>query len=262
MCQIDLGGTNLSMSKKYVSWNVNSVRIRLPLILKMIQENQPDIIMLQELKCTNELFPCQAFPDYRCHVYGQKAWNGVAILVRNQICVTSSNHVQIMDDNDARCIEVIADGTRFISVYVPCGSDAKFTYKQLFLEKLYLYLKQYIDMPVVIGGDFNVALTDEHVQYPLQMKSRLAILCAEEFRLEMRSILEYFADSSDPCDYTWWDYRYLYQYQGAHIDYILSRNLSEQIQIKALSNYRRIIINNSHIITKPSDHVPILLTHD
>ncbi|USO00899.1 MAG: endonuclease/exonuclease/phosphatase family protein [Alphaproteobacteria bacterium] len=235
---------------KIVTWNVNSIRVRLHLLDDLIRKHNPDIVLLQEIKCTNNDFPYD-FVDghnYNVKVYGQKAYNGVAILSKYEI----EAMFQYTDEvNEARYIEGFSNGIYVASVYVPCGNKSieAYQYKNTFLNMI---AKRWDDRDAkcVLGGDFNVALTDADINTPHKWKN--SVLCSDEVRKNMYHILKSnFVDlnqkQSGKNDFTWWDYRS--PREGLRIDYLLGRNVTGDTI--TLGEYRK--------MEKPSDHVPVLV---
>lgn len=158
---------------KIASWNVNSIRARLPQVLQWIESAAPDVILFQELKCLDEAFPGSFFEDlgYNLAIFGQKTYNGVAILSKYPIDDIRRGFKDQPNPHEARYIEGYTGGVWVGSVYVPNGMDlgtAKFTLKMEFYDALERHLKQRLadDEPFIIGGDFNVAPFKEDVYDP------------------------------------------------------------------------------------------------
>lgn len=233
---------------KIVAWNVNSVRMRLPLIEHLIKEHNPDVILLQETKCTNEFFPTEFFATYEYHlaIHGQKSYNGVAIISKYPIENVKYN---LNTSNEARYIEGRTNGYNVASIYVPCGgqSEQAYIYKQEFLG--YVANRWKNSDSAIIGGDFNVAISDHDVQTPAKWIGN--VLCTPAVRACMQQIFESGFVDHHPIahknDFTWWDYRM--PNEGLRIDYVLSKNIQGKLQ--TLQEYRR--------MHKPSDHVPVML---
>ena len=159
--------------KRLVSWNVNSIRARLPLVTRLIQELAPDILMLQELKCTEAQFPHEIFEElgYNLVMHGQKTFNGVAILSKAPFDELPQKNIPSLEDPQARFIETRIMGYTFMNVYVPNGQDPssdKYIYKLEFFDHLYNHLKTYVKkgIPFLLAGDFNVALNEEDTATP------------------------------------------------------------------------------------------------
>ncbi|WP_172619035.1 exodeoxyribonuclease III [Candidatus Cytomitobacter indipagum] len=233
---------------KIVTWNVNSVRVRLPLIEQLIAEENPDVILLQETKCMNEFFPKDFFESHNYHlaIHGQKTYNGVAIISKYPI---ENVKWDLDDSTEARYIEGFTNGHYVVSAYVPCGnkSDEAYKYKQEFLGSIASRWKG--EESAIIGGDFNVAMSDDDMQTPAKWIG--SVLCTDEVRNGMQKVFDAEFDdcheiSDGKNDFTWWDYRR--PNEGLRIDYILSKNVSGKL--KTLQHYRK--------MERPSDHVPVM----
>ena len=156
------------------TFNVNSVRAHLLNILNWIKEFSPDVILMQEIKCENHAFPYMEFEDagYNVKVFGQKSYNGVAILSRPSIEDVTTSLPTFPEDKSARYIEAVIDGhIRIASVYAPNGNPVpseKFEYKKEWMNRFHDHIKTLLnnDEPLIFGGDFNVALTDREIYNP------------------------------------------------------------------------------------------------
>jgi exodeoxyribonuclease-3 len=247
-----------------VTWNINSIRIRLPYLLSWLKENNPDVVLLQETKVTDEFFPREAIEDlhYNIASYGQKTYNGVAILSKFPI-EDVSRGIRGFQDDSSRYIEAVCGGMRVASVYVPngmaVGSD-KYKYKLDFLSHLYAHVQNRLkyDESFLIGGDFNIAPTDLDVYDPTLWHEK--ILCSTPEREEFRSLVylgltdalrELYPQEKDL--YTWWDYqRGAWQNnEGLRIDHFL---LSPQ----AADHLRDAFVDKKvRGLEKASDHAPL-----
>lgn len=231
-----------------VTWNVNSVRKREPLILQMIKEYKPTFICLQETKCINEQFPQIFFDEgYNIYCHGQKSYNGVAILSKISGNIISTKLPEY-EYEEARFIKILADNKIIYSVYVTNGQQygAPAYYKQInFLKSLKEDIKASLstNSEVMICGDFNIAPKDEHADFAL----RSSFLCDPTLRQLWFEILELGLHDTFPSEYTWWDYRY--KGMGARIDCILtSKPLTECAIIK---DFR-------FNVESPSDHTCLI----
>src|SRR5258708_29282850 len=155
---------------KIATWNVNSVKARLTHLLDWQKSPNPDVRLLQELKCVTEEFPRLGIQGagYQCEVIGQKSYNGVAILAKQKIIDPIYELPGGTDDDHARYVEATVGELRVASVYLPNGNpidSPKFAYKLDFIERLHNHAKGLFpsERPVVLGGDYNVCLTDEDV---------------------------------------------------------------------------------------------------
>ena len=256
---------------KVATWNVNSIRQRLSLLCNWLQETHVDVVLLQELKCTEDNFPYMEIEDlgYNCAVHGQKAYNGVAILSKLPI----EDVVTILpgDDTDeqARYIEGVISlpnqAVRIASIYVPNGQEvgsAAFTYKMNFFERLFNHFKsllQYEEL-MLLGGDYNVAPEAIDVYDPIKLDGKIGFHLDE--RKKFRKLLylglndAFRIANPEQQQFSWWDYRSRgWQYnRGMRIDNIL---LSPQATDK-LSACE--ILAHMRSEEKPSDHVPTTVT--
>ncbi len=258
---------------KIASWNVNSVRTRLPTILKWLEDAHPDVIAMQEIKCQDEQFPRTEFEDmgYNIAVHGQKSYNGVAILSRYPI-EESTNTLPGDDlDDQARYIETVL-GTdtgpvRVASIYLPNGNPkdgGKFTYKLEWMRRLRAHAKalRAHEEKLVLAGDYNVIFRDEDcwdvaawaddALYAAEVRDEFAALMWEGFTDA------YMAKDGQPHQYTFWDYqRGCWQRgHGIHIDHILLSPQAADI-LQGVE-----IAKDTRAMDKPSDHVPIIVELD
>jgi exodeoxyribonuclease III len=249
---------------KIASWNVNSIRPRLEQVTAWCKTAAPDVLLLQEIKCVGESFPTESFEElgYSVAVYGQKTYNGVAILSKCGIEDVIKGLPTLSDDPQARYIEGIVGGrVRVASVYVPNGesiSSDKFIYKKQYYSALREHLLKVLSFEEisVIGGDFNVAAyeTDQG-----RVCSPDHILISPPERSSLRRILyDGWVDSFrmlHPYEraYSWWDYRAqsLERNEGFRIDYVLvSPQASDMLKQSGIDTTPR---HNP----QPSDHIPI-----
>jgi len=256
---------------KIVTWNINSVRLRLDLLKNLIDQHQPDIISLQETKTIDELFPYQAIIDYGYqHLYysGQKSYNGVAILSKLPFMNKFSLELY---NSDKRHVAVEVSGLEIHNFYIPAGGDipdvnlnAKFKHK---LEYIRLTQEWFVsnrnkDDKIIITGDLNIAPYEHDVWSSRQLRNEVSHTDIERSKLlELQDSLD-FVDSSrcfvpyDEKFYTWWSYRnvdWQKSNRGRRLDHIwTSENLKDSmISIGAVSEARN--------WTRPSDHVPYFL---
>ena len=254
---------------KIVSWNVNSVRARINNIIDYINQAKPDILLVQEIKTQDENFPYENFKKigYESHVYGQKSYNGVAII--SKIEVKNINKDFINDDlKQSRIItgEIIIKGKKInlINIYVPNGNPVeteKYDYKKNWLKKFISNIKKELtkNSNLIIAGDFNI-IPEEIDVYNFKRYEKDA-LGKLEIRKKFRELINlgfkdvYRMINKKKQEYTFWDY-FAGSWQknyGMRIDhFLLSNNL--------LNNIVSIKINkNPRSKIKPSDHTPIEL---
>ena len=254
---------------KIVSWNVNSVRARINNIIDYIKQAKPDILLVQEIKTQDENFPYEDFKKigYESHVYGQKSYNGVAII--SKIEVKNINKNFINDDlKQSRIItgEIIIKGKKInlINIYVPNGNPVeteKYDYKKNWLKKFISNIRKELtkNSNLIIAGDFNI-IPEEIDVYDFKRYENDA-LGKLEIRKKFRELINlgfkdvYRLINKKKQEYTFWDY-FAGSWQknyGMRIDhFLLSNNL--------LNNIVSIKINkNPRSKIKPSDHTPIEL---
>ncbi len=157
------GGEDRSKALRIATWNVNSINARLDNVLAWLRAAEPDIVLLQEIKCLAEAFPRAEIEalGYRIEIHGQKAYNGVAILSRAPITVVRRGLPGDDADAQARYLEVDTAGLRVAALYLPNGNPLgtdKFSYKLSWMERLRRHAAELVedDGPIVLGGDYNV----------------------------------------------------------------------------------------------------------
>ncbi len=257
-----------AMAFRVATFNVNSVRARLPQLLAYLREESIDIVLLQELKCVDEAFPFLEIEDlgYNCAVYGQKTYNGVAILSKFALEDVSRGLAGDEEDVQSRYIEAVvntpAGVMRVASVYVPNGQEVgsdKFDYKLRFFDRLYDRLKAILEYEeaVIIGGDYNVAPEAIDVYDPKRLSETVCFHSEERKRL--RKILHLgYQDAFRQCHpdqpgFSWWDYRggAFEAGQGLRIDHLL---LSPQAADRLISCD---VHTPTRAAEKASDHAPV-----
>jgi exodeoxyribonuclease-3 len=253
------------------TWNVNSIKQRLPHLLGFLDEAKPDVVCLQELKCQDEGFPRAEVEaaGYAVETLGQKAYNGVALLVRAPLVLSEIRRGLPGDEEDvqARYIEALIGGedvapVRVASIYLPNGNPVdspKYPYKLAFLERLRLHARALAEaeIPVVLAGDYNVIPEPEDAADPEAWRSDALFLPAS--RAAFRALLaEGYTDAIRACDprdglYTFWDYQAgcWPRNQGIRIDHLL---LSPQAADRLISAS---VQKHLRGLDKPSDHVPV-----
>ena len=219
---------------KIATWNVNSVKARLPHLIDWLKTASPDVVLLQEIKCVTDEFPRLEVQSagYCCEVIGQKAYNGVAIVAKQKITDVIYALPGDAEDDHARYIEGTVGDVRVASIYLPNGNpidSPKFAYKLGFLERLDAHAQGLFasERPVVLGGDYNVCPTDEDV-WDVRAMARDALV-QPETRAAFRKILNQgWTDAIRTLrphgrHYTYWDYfqnRFARDH-GLRIDHLL-----------------------------------------
>jgi len=259
------GPTPIAM--RIATWNVNSVRARLPRVLDWLSTAQPDVVCLQETKCVDEQFPREAIEDagYSVATYGQKTYNGVAILAKGQIESVERGLVGEGDGAEARAIAAQVDDFLLLDLYVVNGKevgDPKYAYKLEWLDRVRETIAERFDMSekVVVTGDFNITFDDRDVYDPERWHEK--ILCSTPEREKLAAICELglhdalrtFSDEAGI--YTWWDFRTrgFQRGNGLRIDHFL---LSEPA-LAACTGVEVDVEERGQ--EKPSDHAPVIAT--
>lgn len=261
------------MSLKIVTWNVNSVKVRLNHLREFIEQHDPDIICLQELKCETDAFPSERISDlpYNLYINGQKTYNGVAILSKIPADEVSTNFPKNPAPEQARFIECSFDTEigyiRVISLYAPNGGEVgsdKFTTKLKFYDAFTQYIRSIrsFSEKLFIGSDYNVAPFDIDVYSPDKLRNTTCFTLEEQNKL--RTILnDGFVDNfrikyPDKKEFSWWDYRAgsFEQNKGMRIDTIISSSNATPYLQDCLIDYK------TREKTKPSDHAPVIAIYN
>lgn len=249
---------------KIATWNVNSLNVRLPHVLTWLNEHQPDVLALQEIKCENTKFPYEALLEcgYHALVSGQKTYNGVAILSKQKI---SDDSVIVnfphFPDEQRRILGVNINDVFILNLYVPNGAAVgtdKYAYKLEWLRHLHDFVKNSSHQKIVILGDFNIAPADEDVHEPLLWKAQ--VLVSEPERAAWKELLNlglvdcYRQSPIGETQYSWWDYRQaaFRRNLGLRIDHILaSADMACHLQGCEIDKIPR-------AWERPSDHAPVI----
>ena len=250
---------------KIATWNLNSVRAREGRLLAWLAEKQPDVLCLQELKAADEDFPRAAVEalGYQAVVYGQRTYNGVAILSRGPLVEVEKGFRDGDDDAQARLISARAGEIRVVCAYFPNGAQVgseKFAYKLRWMERMHHHLQRSLkrDDSAVLCGDFNVAPEDRDVARPEEWKE--SVLCHPEARAALARIAglglvdTFRRHHSEGGYYSWWDYRMLGfpKNNGLRIDHILA---TEPLAARCSAAE---IDRNERKGKQPSDHAPVV----
>ena len=249
---------------KIATWNVNSLKVRLPHVLDWMAANRPDVLALQETKLTDDAFPVEAIAEagYRCVCSGQKTYNGVAILAKSQP-VDPVTDIGGLDDPQRRILAATVDGVRIINLYVVNGSEVgseKYAYKLAWMEKVTAWIADELNRHerLVVLGDFNVAPEDRDVHDPEAWHER--ILCSTPERAALQKMFDLgltdcFRRFEQPeQSFSWWDYRAaaFRRNMGLRIDLILtSPAMAEACTACTIDVAPR-------RVERPSDHAPVV----
>lgn len=254
------------MTIKIATWNVNSINQRLEAVTAWLAQHKPDVLLLQELKCTNENFPLAAIEGagYRAAVHGQKAFNGVAILSPHPIDDVRLGLDGDASDEQSRYMEATVRGIRVACIYLPNGNPVdseKYPYKLKWFDRLTARARELLatEMPVVLGGDYNVipeardchdpAAWAEDALFRLESRRKLRALLYTGYTDAFRAL------NDENHQYTFWDYQAgaWQRDHGIRIDHLL---LSPQ----ATDRLRSCTIDKTpRGQDKASDHTPIML---
>lgn len=253
---------------KIATWNVNSLRVRLPHVLQWLAEVQPDVLALQEIKLPDTDFPLAEINQagYECVFSGQRTYNGMAILTRKK-CTDPITDFPTLEDPQRRVLGVKVDDVYVLNLYVPNGESTtseKYSYKLNWLNHLTTFLqdqlKQYTK--VIILGDFNIAPEDIDVHNPASWEGK--VLCSEPERAALKNIFQL---GFDDCfrlheqpekSFSWWDYRMnaFKRNMGLRIDHILATSALSQ------SCSQCYIDKTPRSWERPSDHAPVVAEFD
>jgi exodeoxyribonuclease III len=252
---------------KIVTWNVNSLTVRLNRVREWLIEHQPDVLCLQELKMEAHKFPHEVFAEigYTAAVFGQKTYNGVAIISKLPAAQIQCN-IPGYDDPQARVIAATIGDTRIICAYVVNGQSVgseKYEYKMQWLKQCTQFLKEETAAHprLALLGDFNIAPTDADVHDPAAWEGQ--VLCTDDERayfdrwlnLGLKDAFRLF--DQPPNVFSWWDYRNLGfpKNLGLRIDHILlSEPLAQSCTSCVVDREARKMKGDD----KPSDHAPVI----
>ncbi len=249
------------------SWNVNSVRARISNILDYLKTSNTDILMIQEIKTEEKNFPFQDFKDigYNCYVFGQKSYNGVAFISKNNI---DKIDTKFISDEKKQSRVIVADIKnkssliKLINIYVPNGNPVdteKYQYKKKWLELFNKKIKKTLveNKNIIIGGDFNIIpdKIDVHNYKKYEDDALFKLEIRKKFfeliNLGFHDVYRYFNKKKQ--EYTFWDYMAgaWQKNHGLRIDHFL-------ISSSMLDKIKKVNINkNPRSKLKPSDHTPI-----
>jgi exodeoxyribonuclease-3 len=250
---------------KIATWNVNSLKVRLPDVLAWLKTAEPDILCLQEIKMLEENYPHEALEaaGYTSLVSGQKTYNGVATLTRKKQSHPCFDFPDF-EDPQRRILCSTLEDLRILNIYVPNGQSVgsdKYDYKLSWLDHLQAFIREELKQHerLIVLGDFNIAPEDQDVYDPITWEG--AILCSEGERKALKAILDTglqdtFRLFEQPKDaYSWWDFRTraFSRNHGLRIDLILG---SPAIVQNAKDSW---IDVEPRTWERPSDHTPVIL---
>ncbi len=257
---------------KLVTWNINSVRLRAPIVVQLMREEKSDIICLQETKTPDEFFPHETFEaeGYKhIHINGMKSYNGVCILSKRPFNKPTV-HSRVQKE-DCRHISVSFDDFDLHNLYIPAGGDEpdrkvneKFGHKLDFItEMTEVFSKNYTSKkPVITVGDFNIAPREHDVWSSKQLQKvvshtpiEIEHLAKMYASLDWQDAIRHFVPDEEKC-YSWWSYRnrdWKKSNRGRRLDHIW---VTPPL-VPKLKSYK--ILNHYRDLVKPSDHVPVMI---
>jgi len=253
---------------KIATWNVNSLKVRLPHVLEWLAANEPDVLVLQEIKQVTEMFPSSELADagYQSIASGQKTYNGVAVIAK-QVPADPVTDFPGFDDPQRRILASTINGVRVVDLYVPNGSEVgseKYAYKLSWLEALRGFLERELSHhdKLVVLGDFNIAPADEDVHDAEKWGE--AILCSPLEREALKKLLDlglsdvFRQFEQAEKTFSWWDYRAagFRRNAGLRIDLILA---TDALSKNCTASY---VDKEPRSWERPSDHAPVVAEFD
>ena len=251
---------------KIATWNVNSLKVRLPHVLQWLADSPVDVLCLQETKTTDDKFPVAAIEAAGFHVVysGQKTYNGVAIISTRPMQDVLKNNPHFADEQQ-RLIAATIDGVRIICAYVPNGQSIesdKYQYKLAWLDALHDWLAEELAAHpnLAVLGDYNIAPTDRDVHDPAAWVGQ--VLVSEPERAALKKLVDLgltdafrLFDQADKL-FSWWDYRQMAfrRNMGMRIDHVL---LSAPLAARCAAC---VIDKAPRKWEQPSDHTPVIAT--
>jgi exodeoxyribonuclease-3 len=251
---------------KIVTWNINSLRLRMGHVTRFIDTVKPDVVCFQETKVEDGLFPIEPFAErgYFAAYHGQKSYNGVAIVARHkpvEVVFGFDGHIA---NDQSRVVAATVNGVRIISAYVPQGEaldSPKFAFKKEFYEQLTAYAAASATKysKLVVCGDFNISADERDVD-DAKRRGKQVMFTPDE-----RAWLAHFAEAAGLKDafrlvsdeagiFSWWDYRMWAAAPfkvGMRIDYLFT---SPALVVKGVEHFK-----DERAVTQPSDHIPVMV---
>lgn len=247
------------------TWNVNSILARMPLVLRWLDDVKPDVVCMQETKCTDDKFPTLVFQErgYQCQLFGQQSYNGVAILSRCECQTTHRGYPGDDETAQSRLITSTVNDIQIVNVYIPNGQavgSEKYEMKLEWMRRLRAFFDQNYDptRPVLLCGDFNVAPEERDVHDVRLWQGR--IMFSEQERATLQQIKDWgFTDAfrlhnEEGGKFTWWDYRAgaFRRNLGLRIDHVW---VTEPLVSRSVRTW---IDLDPRTWEKPSDHAPMI----
>ncbi|MFT5425119.1 MAG: exodeoxyribonuclease-3 [Gammaproteobacteria bacterium] len=253
---------------RIATWNVNSLRVRLPHVLQWLDSEQPDVLALQETKLTDENFPVEEIRNAGYHVSfsGQKTYNGVATLSKTEAANVQTNFPGF-DDPQRRLLCTTIDNVTILNLYIPNGSEVdtdKYRYKLEWLAHLQKFTESLVNKyeNVVLLGDFNIAPEDRDVHDPEAWEGKILVSPSE--RVAFQSLLKnslvdcFRIFQQEDHSFSWWDYRAgaYPRNLGLRIDHILATDTLAELCTACR------IDKTPRGLERPSDHTPVIAEFD
>lgn len=266
---------------RVLTWNINSVRLRAPLVLEVMEEMNPDIVCLQETKTPDEFFPFETFEEngyFHIHTAGMKGYNGVAFISKRPFRSTEIHHRVGREDCRHIAVEMDVPGLdkplAIHNLYIPAGGDEpdpkvndKFAHKLDFLEEMTDWFAKNItpDQPAITVGDFNIAPLEHDVWSHKQLLKVVSHTPIEVEKLgkmqesaDWVDAIRHFVPEEEKC-YTWWSYRnrdWKKSNRGRRLDHIwVTPSLEASLKSQQ-------ILTPARDFERPSDHVPVMVELD
>jgi exodeoxyribonuclease-3 len=261
---------------KIATWNINSVRLRLPIVLRLLDEHQPDVLCLQETKTPDEFFPAEGFAAHgyeHVHIHGMKSYNGVAMVSRKPLEARAIRHS--CDKQDCRHIMAkVAGGIELHCVYIPAGGDIpdpavndKFAHKLRFVDELTGWWTEArsADRPMILVGDLNIAPLETDVWSHKQLLDVVSHTPIEVEKLNRMQSSIGWVDAvrrfipPEERLYTWWSYRardWRQSDRGRRLDHAwVTPPLAGRLKGAT-------VVKDARDWSPPSDHVPVMIELD
>ena len=250
---------------KLATWNVNSLKVRMPRVLELLELHEPDVLLLQETKCEDEAFPALELEGagYKAAHHSAGRWAGVAILAREEPADVSVGLPGEPAEDEARWIEATVGDLHVVSVYVPNGrvpGSPTYDDKLRFLDAMAKRIGELSGDSLVVSGDFNVCPADLDVYDPAAFVGSTHVTPPERERfaalLDAGTVDAFRALHPDEPGFTWWDYRqgHFHRKMGLRIDaFLLSHPLAADLIECGIDRSFR-------TGTRPSDPAPLLCT--
>src|SRR5690606_2450134 len=266
------------MTLRIVTWNINSVRLRVDQVARFVAEYRPDVLCLQEIKCTEDQFPREAFEQMGLRylkIRGQKGWHGVAIASRLPILEGEGPALGVCREGHGRCVSGLIEGVEVQTFYNPAGGDLpdralnpKFDHKMDFYERLTAEMRtRDKQRPLVLAGDFNIAPGENDVWNHRFMSKVVSHTPGEVETLYRLQDAGGFADVvrdqiPDPTKLaSWWSYRakdFRKSNRGLRLDQLLTSPRLTPAVVKGSAR----ILDTVREWERPSDHAPVVMDLD